>query len=68
MSDTNTDDDDKDKSDWKDWQLIVLTAGCCVAVFAVFQVVMYFINKKPEDPEASASLTAGGNDYSLDQK
>jgi predicted permease len=67
MSDTSDNDDDE-KDGWKDWELIVLTAGICCAVFIAFQVAMHFKNKKPEDPEVHASLTANGADYRLDQK
>eukprot|EP00602_Paraphysomonas_sp_CaronLab_P012895 CAMPEP_0185038310 /NCGR_PEP_ID=MMETSP1103-20130426/33824_1 /TAXON_ID=36769 /ORGANISM="Paraphysomonas bandaiensis, Strain Caron Lab Isolate" /LENGTH=399 /DNA_ID=CAMNT_0027576683 /DNA_START=325 /DNA_END=1524 /DNA_ORIENTATION=+ len=43
--DSSTDNDD-DNGDWKDWELVALTAAVCIAVFILFQVAIYFYGKR----------------------
>ena len=44
--------DDDNKDQWKDWELVTLTAGVCIAVFALVTVLFFQLSGK----ESSESL------------
>jgi hypothetical protein len=48
MSD-GSDSNDDDESDWEDWELVLLTAGVCVAVFALMTVAFLKFRAKRGD-------------------
>lgn len=33
---------------WKDWELVVLTAGVCIAIFAIMTIAFFKLNTRPE--------------------
>lgn len=33
---------------WKDWEIVVLTAGICIAIFAILTIAFFKLNARPE--------------------